>query len=440
MVGMFSFSEAVFKKILVVLIGVALGVQLLSGVCWPETKRGRKGSVSFNRKASVRSGAESRNDGGDLSEAAKAARASKEEKEKEARVIRNQIRKKQGEVREYTRKEAEVMSNLNDIDQRLNSANQKVGDLKKKIVLLEADMKTNYNELQNAKAHIGKNQAAVARRLAALYKLNRIGQINVMASSDSVYDMLKRKTSMEFILKSDENLLGNYRHNLQRLTELQGQLAEKRKENQSLALEFKTQIRLISKNRSERTSLLQDIREKKNLGYAALQSLKEASESLNNTIRELEKSIREMPVGERMASGGFPSRKGRLLMPVKGRVVRYFGKSTDNELQVATFNMGIQIRADRGEPIQAVAGGKVIFADWLKGYGNMIIVDHGDNYYSLYGNAEEMFKARGDSVEDGEVIATVGEAASLNGPGLHFEIRHRGEPINPISWFRRGGG
>jgi septal ring factor EnvC (AmiA/AmiB activator) len=79
----------------------------------------------------------------------------------------------------------------------------------------------------------------------------------------------------------------------------------------------------------------------------------------------------------------------------------------------------------------------VLFADWLKGYGNLIIINHGNQYYSLYGHTEELFKQKGDPVEEREVIATVGETSSLNGPCLHFEIRHKGQPVDPMKWLRK---
>lgn len=85
--------------------------------------------------------------------------------------------------------------------------------------------------------------------------------------------------------------------------------------------------------------------------------------------------------------------------------------------------------------MHAVCHGKILYSDWFKGYGNMIIVDHGDNYYTVYAHAEEIFKAKGENVEMGEVIATVGETGSMSGPKLHFEIRHHGSPIDPLQWI-----
>jgi septal ring factor EnvC (AmiA/AmiB activator) len=101
------------------------------------------------------------------------------------------------------------------------------------------------------------------------------------------------------------------------------------------------------------------------------------------------------------------------------------------------FKNGIDIQAPLGAPIRAVKGGTTLFAGWFKGYGNMVILDHGDNYCTVYTHAQELFKTKGDAVKPGEVIGTVGDTCSLDGPKLHFEIRHHGKPVDPLKWIEK---
>ena len=98
---------------------------------------------------------------------------------------------------------------------------------------------------------------------------------------------------------------------------------------------------------------------------------------------------------------------------------------------------GVFIRSDRGEEARAVADGVVVFADWLRGFGNLVIVDHGDNYLTVYGNNEALFKSTGERVLGGEVIASVGDSGGNPESGLYFEIRHQGRPLDPMQWIRR---
>ena len=139
-----------------------------------------------------------------------------------------------------------------------------------------------------------------------------------------------------------------------------------------------------------------------------------------------------------VAEKPFAALKGLLMMPVKGKIVSFFGHYKDRRFNVTQFQSGINIRADRGEPIRAVYSGQTLFSSWFKGFGNMIIIDHGDHYYTVYAHLEEQFKSKGDPVEAGEVIATVGDTGSLTGAGLHFEVRHHGKPMNPLGWIKKG--
>ena len=101
------------------------------------------------------------------------------------------------------------------------------------------------------------------------------------------------------------------------------------------------------------------------------------------------------------------------------------------------FQKGIEISAKQGKEIKAIYGGKVLYADWFKGYGNIVIIDHGDSYYSLSAHLSKILKRTGDRVEAGEVIALAGDTGSLKGPCLYFELRHHGKPLNPLHWLRK---
>ena len=134
----------------------------------------------------------------------------------------------------------------------------------------------------------------------------------------------------------------------------------------------------------------------------------------------------------------FSRQKGQLPLPVEGQVVSRFGRTRNGSYNAFTFQSGIDIKVERGEPVRSVFKGEVMFADWLKSYGNLIIINHGDNYYTLYAHVEEMFKKKGEIVGTGEVIATAGDTGSIKGNCLHFEVRHHGKPVNPMKWLKKG--
>ena len=174
---------------------------------------------------------------------------------------------------------------------------------------------------------------------------------------------------------------------------------------------------------------------KKSAQLAAIEALKRAARDLDEKIKNLNVGSSTASLEEHPAVEPFQAYKGLLKMPVKGKIVSLFGEFKNTRYQVLNFRSGIEIQTERGEPIKAVYAGKILYADWFKGYGNMIIIDHGGNYYTVYAHIEEAFKSTGDAVESGEVIATVGDTGSITGPKLYFEVRHHGKPLDPMQWL-----
>ena len=129
----------------------------------------------------------------------------------------------------------------------------------------------------------------------------------------------------------------------------------------------------------------------------------------------------------------FSALKGRLSLPVRGELANRFGSP---RVDGGVTWKGLFIRSASGAEVKAIAGGRVVFADWLRGFGNLMIVDHGGSYMSLYGNNETIHKQVGDAVRGGDTIATVGNSGGNSDSGLYFELRHQGKPFDPLNWVR----
>jgi septal ring factor EnvC (AmiA/AmiB activator) len=132
---------------------------------------------------------------------------------------------------------------------------------------------------------------------------------------------------------------------------------------------------------------------------------------------------------------GFAGRKGKLTAPADGPVSVGFGKVVNPKFNTVTIQNGVDIEAPAGAPVHAVAPGRVVHAGWFKGYGNLIIVDHGGGYHTLVAHLATMRTAMGEDVEAGEVLGTVGDSGSLKGPYLYFELREKGKPVDPRPWL-----
>lgn len=158
--------------------------------------------------------------------------------------------------------------------------------------------------------------------------------------------------------------------------------------------------------------------------------------ALVKLLIQLQQTLENMPMGEGTRKN-FAQQKGKLPWPTKGKLVIRYGSSR----QVGNLKwQGIMIRASQGQNIKAVSHGRVAFADWLRGFGLLIILDHGDGFMSLYGHNQSLLKETGDWVDPGEPISTAGDSGGQSKTGLYFEIRKNGKPVNPMRWCRKQRG
>jgi len=358
---------------------------------------------------------------------------------KKAATINRKIEQQKSELKTFTIKEKNTLTRLNDADFALNKARKSVSAIRKELAGIEKKIKETTMSYIDLVEKIKTNEAYISKRLVALYKLSWLGKINVLASAESMFEIFQRENALERILVRDEDKQKKLIENKATVKNLLNIMNNKKKEKINLEQELIKQINIISLEKEKRSKLLADIRNKKSLGIAAIESLKNSTNELDQTMKALSIEFKQFKQVEKIKTKDFTSFKGLLNMPVKGKIISFFGPYKNTKFNVKNFRSGINIKADRGEPIHAVCDGLIIYSSWFKDYGNMIVIAHGKNYYSVYAHIEELFKTKGDKIEKDEVIATVGDTGSMVGSVLYFELRHHGKPMNPLEWLNSGG-
>jgi murein hydrolase activator len=358
----------------------------------------------------------------------------------EAETIHTRLHRAESDMARINRQEKAVMDEFNTAEETLDRARRQVraaqaglAQLKDKIGEIETRSQALESEIRTEKAYADK-------RLTALYKLNWVGRIQLLATADSFFDFIQRRSSLKRILTQDEASLERLHNDQVALESLLTELNAEKAQRRSLELTLRQRMDDLSAQQDRRKAMLDKIRNEKSLGQAALASLRQAALNLDTTVERI--APRVAPPAAHQAGKTedkpFEAYKGLLSWPVKGKIISFFGQQRDQKYDVTSFNSGINIQAERGEPIHCVSDGYTIFSSWFKGFGNMMIIDHGDHYYTVYAHLEEVFKVKGDRVEKNEVIATVGDSGSMMGPALHFEVRHRGKPVDPMKWIHKG--
>jgi septal ring factor EnvC (AmiA/AmiB activator) len=361
-----------------------------------------------------------------------------DEFQKKARDIDREIEARRAKIKKFAQKEVDIISALNQVDLGLNKTRKQIAILGREITALEKKIADTTRASKDLTQKIEANEQYIAKRLAALYKLSWLGKFQVLASAASLNELLQRQTAISRILAYDEKVMNQMMDNQRNLEILRSRLQAHRDEKGRRVEQYQKEINQLAVERTKRSKLLAYVRKEMSAQQAIIESLKQAARKLDEKIQNLGAGLTATAPDKNIEGKPFRDYKGLLKMPVKGKIVSLFGKFKNTRYDVLNFRSGIEIQTERGEPIQAVYRGKILYADWFKGYGNMIILDHGDSYYTVYAHIEEIFKTAGDVVEAGEVMATVGDTGSMTGPKLYFEVRHHGKPLDPMQWLERG--
>lgn len=341
----------------------------------------------------------------------------------------------------------EITTRLNDLNVWLGSAERKRAQWQREIQSSDrevarlnrevdaaaealAEVRAELAELRREQAQLNEQRARQARHiadhLASAYRMSGEDFIKLVLNQRSPETLDRMVRYHRYFTAARMQSLQTYRDLLAQLDENRAALEDRaEKAEQRQAALAREQQRLVAK-RDERKALLDRLAAEAKDKEAERRRLQADQERLENLLAELERR------SQALDGRGFAERKGALPWPLTGRVRNAFGQPrAEGRL---TWH-GLLVEADEGAPVAAVFRGQVVFADWLRGFGLLTIVDHGSGYMTLYGHADVLTKRVGDWVESGEVIARAGRSGGLGSSGLYFEVRHQGQAADPIVWL-----
>ncbi|MGA7617446.1 MAG: peptidoglycan DD-metalloendopeptidase family protein [Thermoanaerobaculia bacterium] len=272
----------------------------------------------------------------------------------------------------------------------------------------------------------------LAHRLDALYRLGPMSYLRMLLSLDTKQDPIEAVQMLRYLIARDAATVTEFQSTRRRLLEERSALAEKSRSVQVVQQLVARQREQMERSRRQKASLLERLRAESTDSARRLAELQEKA-------RRLEKLFAYL-YGSRSSESPSPATidefKGALEWPVQGEVLEHFGRQRDPRFATVTSNNGLKIAAPPGTPIHVVFEGTVLFSQWFKGYGNLIVVDHGDRVFSLYGNTKNTKVSVGRQVHTGEVIGEVAEGEGDAPSTLYFEIRDRNQPADPEKWLR----
>jgi septal ring factor EnvC (AmiA/AmiB activator) len=384
------------------------------------------------------------------------------EERQELKQLKDQIKGYKNRLEHTRRRERNVVQDLEASDRLLQQKRRELQSYERNLKLQAEKHAALVTQMQELTEQLQAREGYLHTRLRALYKQGRVAYLPFLLSASDITDFFRRLRFTVKLVEYDADLLQQHRGNLEALERTRRSVKVRAEQLQKVRGQVSAKQEEIELERLKKNQLLTKIRAAQGTYESAMQELEESSKRLMDLIAKLEQARKRAraqqaqeerrrqqqarttptpgtsaPPIERYVDGDgkFAKLRGQLAWPISGRLVSSYGKIKHPTFNTYTFNKGIGIGASPGSDFRVVEAGQVLYADWFKGYGNLLIVDHGDSYYSLYAHASELLVQVGHRVKRQQVVGRTGEGGSLNGAGLYFEIRHQGKPENPLEWL-----
>jgi septal ring factor EnvC (AmiA/AmiB activator) len=331
--------------------------------------------------------------------------------------------------RELARLRGEEKSLLGEVERLDLEVRLRSEELREAQIVLQRtneQMDATVRRLRDLEASLAAARPVLAARARALYKLGDLSYLRMLLSVDRPSDMFRGYRFVTALARRDNQRIAGFRSDLVALAETRAELEKRTLEALQQRTGLERARRSLDVQRQRKTKLLTEIVERKETQAAYLSELQEAEAKLGRMIEGLAEGDVAVPVA---------AFRGTLPWPVEGKVRVPFGRRKHPRFETYTVHNGIEIEAAADTPVAAVHEGAVVFAEPFRGYGLMVVLDHGGKHHSLYAHLGELRVQAGQRVAVGDVLGTVGTGA-LEGPGLYFEMRSQGRPEDPLGWLR----
>jgi len=348
--------------------------------------------------------------------------------------LAQQIKELKSRIEKEEKKETTILSTLDRIgfkkrlikkeisvyNIQLNKANKELSSIKERIPPL--------------KEKLEEEKQSIEKTLITLYKFGTFSTFQYMLQAEDLASLISESKNLSVLVQHQETIISEYMKTLSDLKSAESDLEAKKKEISTLIQNAQQKRKELEVQERKNKAFISQIQRNRKTHLKTLEELKERAEQLQILIKKLLTQEISLPV----ALIPLYERKGKLPWPVEGNIITRFGLQKHPRFSTVTINNGIEIAPKKDNMIiRAIHPGKVVFTDYFRGYGHLIIIDHGMKYYSLYGHCADFLVKKGDFVESGQAVALIGDLSSLKGIALYFEIRFKTKPLNPLQWLKR---
>ena len=360
------------------------------------------------------------------------------EKERKALdQLKGQIEETRKQADAAGKKRESLLQGIQTLDERQLRYRQAHQEISRKLQIKDQEIEAINTGLASLRVSMRERRDAILARLRVQYMEGRFGHWKTLLASDSYGDFQRRLQYLSAVSEREYALMGTFRADMTRMEQAERQREEARIGMLSYKQSTEKQLAEMKSVKKEKKVYLAKITHEKESYEHALQELERSASRIDSLLRELEQ--RRRAAAARPPTAGIAPRgiKGALPWPADGSIISFFGRQKHPTFNTYVHRRGIEIKTVEGSSIHAVMPGSVVYADWLKGYGLVIILDHANGFFSLYAHASKILAAVGSQVGAGQAIGETGDTGMTGENTLYFELREGAEPIDPLQWLAR---
>ena len=362
--------------------------------------------------------------------------------QEELENLRSRIAEMQRDMDKTSESKAEAADALRESERAISDVNRKLAAISTEQRIADNKLNILQSQQQQLSSSMAGQQVLLGRLLYQQYLGGQQEYAKLLLSNQDPNQVARNVQYYRYIARNRANWLNNMRANLRKINALSESTREQRSELATLQSEQKSQQQSLQQRQQQRQQMLKKISLQLRSQRREIHRLQRDENRLAQLVEQITKMLAQpksksifrndkLP-DDRYDGRSFDNLKGKLTIPVRGDITNRFGDTRpDSTVQWK----GIFVRAATGQPVKAIAAGRVVFADWLRGFGNLLIIDHGKGYMSLYGDNETLYKQVGDELRGGDTIATVGNSGGNEDSGLYFELRLQSKPLDPLKWL-----
>jgi septal ring factor EnvC (AmiA/AmiB activator) len=364
---------------------------------------------------------------------ADAALTEEQANSREREVLRRAIEELQRQQQRTRAERDGVSAELAALEREIGSLASRLRNLSRERQQLEARHARLLRERKEQEAALDQTRRELAALVRAAYLAGREERLKLFLNQEDPALLSRILGYHDYFTRARSEKLRQLRQRLEEVARLSQEVSDQQQALEQLAKQVSEERQRLAVRNRERKSVLTRLERRLRDEGERLRRMREDEQRLARVVARSQQALQQLKLPDQPEFG---EQKGRLIWPLQGRLAITFGTEKIGNLRWD----GVIIKAPEGREVKAVHSGRVAYADWLRGYGLLIIIDHGDGYMTLYGHNQSLFKETGDWVSEGEVIGLAGRSGGLRESGIYFGIRHKGRAVNPVRWCRGKSG